>query len=119
MEQGEVIHMVGQSCRSDQEEKLTRWYEEVHIPQLLEFKGLRRAHTCQLLNEGKQHPDYAERNYPKYLNFYEFDSLQAFEEYEKWIRSTPIGKDIRATWEKDPVERIWRVQYRIRKVLEK
>lgn len=119
MEHGEVIHIVGQSCRPDQEEKLSRWYEEVHIPQLLEFKGVRRSNICQLLYEERTHPDFVPQKYPKFLNVYEFDSPQAFEEYEKWMKGTPIGQDVHDTWGKDPVERIWRVQYKITRVLEK
>ena len=120
MEQGEVVHIVGQSCRPDQEEKLTRWYEEVHIPGLLEFKGLRKAYCCQLLYDGKTHPDFNKQNYPKFLNVYEFDNSQAFEEYERWLaEEATVGHDVRATWNEDPVERIWRVQYKIVKVLER
>ncbi len=120
MEAGELINIVGQSCRPDQEQKLLRWYEEVHIPGLLQFGGLKRVHCCQRLDAGKTQYDTPQDKYPKFVNIYEYNSPQAFEEYEKWrLESSTVGKDVNAMWAKDPVERIWRVQYKITRVLER
>ena len=120
MENGELINIVGQSCRPDQEAKLTKWYEEVHIPGLLKFDGIKRVHCCQRVVAGKTQYDTPEENYPQFVNIYEYKSPQAFAEYEKWrLESSPVGKDVNAMWANDPVRRIWRVQYKIVKVLER
>lgn len=120
MKKDEILHMVGQSCRPDQEEKLKRWYEDVHIPDLMKFPGITGANRCELIIPNTPQFDYGEKNYPKYLNIYEFKSQEAFEEYMgSWIKKTSIGKDVQSTWNNDPIERIWRVQYKVVRTFEK
>ena len=49
MEPDSVIHIVGMHCRPDQEEKLNKWYNERHIPDLLKFKGVKRITRDRIL----------------------------------------------------------------------
>ena len=120
MEVDEIINMVGQSCRPDQEEKLKRWYDEEHIPDLMQFQELKRSIRCELVLPGDNQFNYHEINYPKYLNLYEFASQKAFEEYNSpWMKKSRSGQSVTSAWDNDPVEKIWRVQYKVVRVVEK
>ena len=117
----EVINMVGQSCRPDQAADLVKWYEVRHIPDLMKNPGLKRAHRAELLYDGKSTMGYPEQNYPMFLNIYEFDDQQAFEDYTKGLsrpRGMPSGGQVPYS-SNDPVERVWRVQYKIVRVWER
>ncbi|MFH1382899.1 MAG: DUF4286 family protein [Chloroflexota bacterium] len=112
-EQNRVIHVRGLGCRPDQEEKLNKWYDEIHISDLMKFKGLRKATRYQLLYPEKTSLDSQNVKYPKYLAIYEFDSQQAFEAYEVSPELKEAMKEVHEDWGKDPYEGIWRVQYKL------
>jgi hypothetical protein len=119
MKTNEVINMVGQSCRPDQEEKLTRWYDEEHIPDLMQFKQLKRTIRCELALPDNQF-NYHETNYPKFLNIYEFENQQAFKEYNGlWVKNSASNRSVSSAWGNDPVKKLWRVHYKVVKVFEK
>lgn len=113
-----VISIVAVNCRTDQEEKLNKWYNERHIPDLLKFKGLKRVARYELI-PAPPSPGYPEVKYPKYLTVFEYDNQQGFEAYQASPELAEAGKDVSATWEKDPYERVWRMQYRMMKSWER
>ena len=119
MEHNRVIHIRGISCRPEQEEEFNKWYNEIHIPDLLKFKGLRKATRYQILYPDKVSIDSQNGNYPKYLAVYEFDNQQDYEAYEASPELKEALKDVHETWEKDPYEGIWRVQYKFLKAWER
>ena len=106
-----VIHMVGIHCRPDQEEKVNRWYNEQHIPDLMKFKGLKKATRYRLLYPGEIYPGYPEMKYPGFLSVYEFDSKEDFDAYQASPELADCQPNVRETWADDPMERLWRVQY--------
>jgi hypothetical protein len=107
-----VISIVGNRCRPDQDEKLNRWYVERHIPDLLQFKGLQKATRYQVLYPDLIYPGYPEVKYPKYITVFDYKSQADFDAYEVSPAKIEAGKNVRETWEKDPMERVWRVQYK-------
>ncbi len=107
-----VISIVGNRCRPDQDEKLNRWYNERHIPDLLEFSGLQQATRYQILYPERIYPGYPQVRYPKYITVFEYNSKEDFDAYEISPAKIEAGKNVKETWEKDPMERIWRVQFK-------
>ncbi|MFC1872572.1 hypothetical protein ACFLYV_02495 [Chloroflexota bacterium] len=106
-----IIHVLGLSCRPDQDEKFNKWYNEQHVPDLLKFNGLRRATRYKLVSEGKRYSGVAEAKYPGYLAVYELGSKDSFEEYEASPEVAAAMVELRETWGNDPFERVWRVQF--------
>ena len=53
MKTNSVINIVGVSGRPDQVEKLNKWYTERHVPDLMKFKGLKRATWLKVLSPEK------------------------------------------------------------------
>ena len=44
-----VLFVVKATIRKDQEEAFNRWYNEAHVPQVLQFKGLVSARRMKAL----------------------------------------------------------------------
>jgi heme-degrading monooxygenase HmoA len=98
-----VIHIVGTRCQAEVEERFNKWYDEAHIPMLLKFKGLKKATRFKILKPRE--------DYPEYVAIYEFESRQAFEDYEKSPELSAAMAEMKETWKDGGWEMVWRVQY--------
>jgi hypothetical protein len=107
-----VVSIVGVSCRPDQDDKLNDWYNNRHIPDLLHFEGLQRVARYQILYPDVIYPGYAQVNYPKYITIFEYENQANFDAYEMSPAKIEASKNVNETWDKDPMKRIWRVQYK-------
>ncbi|MBI2869455.1 MAG: EthD family reductase [Chloroflexi bacterium] len=104
MEDKRVILLRGTDCRPEDEAKFNTWYDQVHIPMLLKFGGVRDATRYQLLSgDGGQ--------YPRYLTMYTFDNRQAFADYEVSPEMAAARADVRETWQDHMFQSLWRAQY--------
>ena len=106
-----MIHITGTRCQPELEEKFNTWYNQTHIPMLLKFKGLRGVTRYRILKPSE--------GYPEYLAIYEFDSRQAFEEYETSPELAIALEEMRETWKDGGWELMWRVQYEVMKTWRK
>jgi uncharacterized protein (TIGR02118 family) len=68
-----VVHVVAVDCAPQEEEKLNEWYNNVHIPMLMKFKGLQEVDRYKILTESSDRP--------KYIAVYKFSSRQEFEKF--------------------------------------
>lgn len=105
MEKGQVIHIVGNRCRTDVEDKFNRWMEEIHIPMLMKFKGLKSATRFKRLYPGDE--------YPVFISQFLFESKDAFEAYEASPELAAALEETEQFWKPGERERIWRVQYEV------
>jgi uncharacterized protein (TIGR02118 family) len=104
MEPKPLIHVIATECRPEDEEKFNKWYDEIHIPMLFEFKGLKKAVRYKRVYESGQ--------YARYLAIYEFDSKKAFEDYENSPELAAASKEEHEeTWKDSKYDMVWRVQY--------
>ena len=72
MENKPLLLIMAANCQLEAEAKFNKWYEEVHIPNVMKFKGLKKATRYHITIDSEE--------YPKYLVAYEFESKKAFEE---------------------------------------
>jgi hypothetical protein len=105
MKKGQVIHLVGNRCRPDVEDKLNRWMDEIHIPMLMKFRGLKSATRFKRLYPGDE--------YPLYITQFVFESKEAFEAYEKSPELAVAMEETKQFWKPGERERTWRVQYQV------
>jgi hypothetical protein len=99
-----LVNMGGVDCPPEMEAEFNRWYDEVHIPMLLESGEIKKVTRLQRVGN--------EANYPKFLVIYEFEDRQAFERYEKSQAKTRAMAEMKLSWPRGgPVQRRWRVQY--------
>ncbi len=107
MEVKPIIHVIATECRPEDEEKFNKWYDEIHIPLLLKFKGITEATRYRLINETEE--------YPKYLAIYKLESQSAFEAYETSPELVAALAELKETWKEGGFESKWRVQYEVMK----
>ena len=69
MAKARFLNIVGTECQSQDEASFNKWYNEVHIPMLLKYQGLKKVTRYKLMGEAN---DQA-----KYLAVYEYDSQEA------------------------------------------
>ena len=103
MESKPVIMMVGTQCPPEVEESFNTWYNEKHIPDVLKFKGIKMATRYKIMGDNKE--------YPEFLAIYEFESRQAFVEYETSPVRASAGEDWLRTSKETGAEMMWRIKY--------
>jgi uncharacterized protein (TIGR02118 family) len=69
MAKARFINIVTTECSPEDDAKVNVWYNEVHIPMLLKYKGLKKAARYKIIDENKDKP--------KYVAVYEYDSKEA------------------------------------------
>lgn len=105
MKKGQIVHMVSVQCKPEYEAKFNSWMDEVHIPMLLKFKGLKSAVRYKIL--------YPSDEYPRYITQYEFESKEAFEAYEVSFELAAARGEMAQSWKQGELEMKWRVQYQL------
>ncbi len=106
-----LINIVATECQPEVEEKFNKWYDEIHIPLLFKFKGMKKVTRYKILKETE--------GYSSYLAIYEFENRQAYEEYEKSPELAAGRAEMNETWQGKGFEIKWRVQYETLKTWEK
>ena len=113
METRHVFYFVAADCASGLDEKFNRWFDEVHVPLLLKFRKLKsvsRYRLAELRGEGVSRYKPAE-GWPQYLTIYEFEDLQAVEEYLTSAELEAARQEMQQTWKEGEVEVKWRAHY--------
>jgi len=103
MESKPVILIRGTQCPPEVEERFDTWYSEKHVPDVLKFKGIKRATRYKIIG--------GDKGCPKFLVIYEFESRQAFEEYDTSTVRDAVYEDWLRISKETGAEMIWRVQY--------
>jgi hypothetical protein len=106
-----ILSIVAADCSPDIEDKFNQWYNEVHIPMLFPFKGLKKASRYQLAGENK--------GPVKYLAFYEFENEKALADFMTSPEFTAAAEEMKETWKDADPGIKWIAQYRTIKTWEK
>ena len=96
--------VVGTQCRPDDDEKFNNWYNETHIPMLLESEHVVGA-TRYKITPG------TEGEYPAYLALYNYKNVQAFEKWYSGPEIMAARKEKKETWVDDDFEGKWIAVY--------
>ena len=97
-----VVNIVASECTGD-EAKFNKWYNEVHIPLLLKFKGLKGASRYKQLGENKEQATY--------LAFYEFENKEALDALHQSPEFAVAMEDMKETWKDGGFELKWAAPY--------
>lgn len=106
-----VINMVSTECQPEVEEKFNKWYDEVHIPLLFKYKGMKKVTRYKILNKTGE--------FPTYLCIYEFDSPSEYKAYSESKELADGRAEMKETWKAGGWEIKSRVQYEEMKTWEK
>ena len=93
----------------EMEEQFNQWYE-AHAAETSKFKGMRKMERYRRIGDNK--------NAPRYLAIYHFDSIEDFNAYQK---STELAAAAKVPGKPDPdaVKQRFRVQYELLESKEK
>ena len=108
MERKLVVFMVWTQCPPEQAEMFNKWYDEVHMPLQLKFKGLKRAARYRRIDEGSE-----------YLATYEFESKETFKEFWDSPERAAALEERLGSWENKPFEIKAMVNYELIKSWER
>ena len=103
MENKAVINVVATRCRPEVEEKFNKWYDEVHIPLLFKFKGMKEVTRYKILKDTGE--------YPTYLTLYLFENREDYEEYAASPELAAGREEMAETWKDGGFDIEWRVPY--------
>ena len=104
METKPIINMIATRCRPEDEEEFNKWYDEIHIPLLLKFKGMKGVTRYKIVKETEE--------YPTYLTIYNFESQEAYEAYTNSPEYAAAREEMNETWKGREFDIVWRVQYK-------
>lgn len=114
MANGPVIMVMGTECPPETEEEWSKWYSEKHVPDVLKFKGIKKATRYKIKRPGheiRRAAGESSDDYPKYLAIYEFESWQAVEAYNTSPEREVALEDWNRNWANKGARVRWRICY--------
>jgi uncharacterized protein (TIGR02118 family) len=85
-----MINVVTTQCQPQDEFKFNVWYNEVHIPMLMKYKGVKRVARYKVIDA----------KVSQYIAIYHFDSLQDFEAFGKSPEFKAAIAEMNQSWPK-------------------
>jgi uncharacterized protein (TIGR02118 family) len=71
MAKARIVNIVATECPPEKDAAFNKWYNEVHIPLLFKYKGMKKVTRYKVIDEKSQQP--------KYLAIYEYDTKEAMD----------------------------------------
>jgi uncharacterized protein (TIGR02118 family) len=103
MGSSKIINIVASECKPSEEVKFNKWYNEIHIPMLLKFPGLKGVTRYKLVG--------GDKGQVKYLAVYEFDDIASFEAFEKSPELASAKEEMGQTWNNYMFDIKYRARY--------
>jgi len=99
-----IINIVATQCQPVDEAKFDKWYNEVHIPMLMKFKGLKSVARYKSISESSKSP--------RFIAIYKYASAKDFEDMNKSPELAAALKEMQETWGQR-IELTSRIQYEL------
>jgi uncharacterized protein (TIGR02118 family) len=99
-----VINIVGTQCTPADEAKFNQWYNEVHIPMLLKYPGLKGVARYKVIDESSKQP--------KYIAVYRYASRKDMEGMGSSPAFAAAIKEMQESWGQK-IEITSRLQYEL------
>ena len=106
-----VLSIVASECSPEVEAKFNQWYNDVHIPMLMKYNGLKKASRYQLAGDSKDHA--------KYLAFYEYENEKAQTDLNISPEFAAAIEEMQETWKDGGFDIKWMANYTVIKTWEK
>lgn len=93
MAKARILHVIATSCKPENDAKFNKWYNEVHVPMLMKFKGVKKVTRYRVIEE--------KASRPQFLAVYEFDSMKDLDEFPKSKAFQDAIAEMEETWKGD------------------
>ncbi|MDD4859313.1 MAG: DUF4286 family protein [Dehalococcoidales bacterium] len=111
MRKGGVVVLGATDCMPGDDDRYNKWFNEVHIPMLMKFKGLKSVWRGKVLDRSDDQP--------KYVVAYQFESQRDYEDYQKSAERQSALEEMEQSKKNMPFEVKWRLPLEVFKVWEK
>jgi heme-degrading monooxygenase HmoA len=112
MAKARILNIVATESPSKLDEKFNKWYNEVHIPLLFKYRGLKKVTRYQVMAAGRGQG-------AKYLAIYEYDSKDEMDAFPKSPEFKAAIDEMNETWKGSMFEIKWAANYEPIKTWEK
>jgi hypothetical protein len=102
-----VLTIVGTECVPGNEARFNKWYNEVHVPMLFKYKGIKKVTRYELSGEA---PGQC-----RFLALYEFENKKAFEGFRNSKEFAEAMKEMQGTWKGGGFDLKWTAVYEPKK----
>jgi antibiotic biosynthesis monooxygenase (ABM) superfamily enzyme len=96
-----ILNIVATECAAKNDARFNEWYNEVHIPLLMKYKGIKKVTRYKMLN-GKTKK-------PKYIAIYEFDTKQDLDGLPASREFKAAIEEMQETWKGETFDIKWAV----------
>ncbi len=103
MSKEHYLNIVATECAAEKEEFFNKWYNEVHIPLLMKYKGIKRVRRYKSLGESKDNA--------RYLALYEYESKEDMDNNQGSPEFTAAIAEMQETWKDGGFDIKWTAQY--------
>lgn len=105
-----LIWLVGIQCRAEDEAKFNAWYDDVHVPMLMQGGCVKKVSRFKLADT-TYHVGPTTAACPNYLTVYEFEDQARFDAWMNGKARVEAGDDKVKTWSENPYEVRWATRY--------
>ncbi len=106
-----ILNIVSIECSPQNDEKFNKWYNEVHIPIFLKYKGLKKVTRYKIIE--------APGAKPKYIVIYEFDTVDDLNGMFASPEFKAAREEMQETWKGQMFDIKWAVSCESIKTWEK
>jgi antibiotic biosynthesis monooxygenase (ABM) superfamily enzyme len=107
-----VIWTVGIQCRAEDEVKFNSWYDDIHVPMLLQGDCVKKVTRFKIADHA-YHVGAMTQTCPNYLTIYEFESQEKFDAWMNSPARAEAGDDKVKTWGDNGYELKWASLYQL------
>jgi antibiotic biosynthesis monooxygenase (ABM) superfamily enzyme len=90
MAKGKIINIIVTECAPENDAKFNKWYNEVHIPMLMKYKGIKKVTRYRVIGEEEQRP--------KFIAIYEYDTKDDLDTLPKTPEFQEAIAEMQETW---------------------
>jgi uncharacterized protein (TIGR02118 family) len=104
MAKARMLNIVATESPPRNDAKFNKWYNEVHIPLLFKYRGLKKVTRYQLMGNGGSQT-------AKYLAIYEYDSKDEMDAFPSSPEFKAAIDEMNETWKGQMFEIKWAANY--------
>ncbi len=101
MAKARVLNIVATECKAKDNAKFNKWYNEVHIPMFLKYKGLKKVTRYKIIDE-----DSRKR---KYIAIYEYDTKEDLDKLNASPEFKAAIEEMQETWKGNMPDIKWAI----------
>jgi hypothetical protein len=96
-----IINAVATECSSKNNAKFNKWYNEVHVPMLMKYKGIKKVTRYRFIEEKAEKP--------RFLAVYEYDTREDLDGLSKSPEFGAAIAEMQETWKGDMPDIKWAI----------